>query len=647
MTDLPSYPGLRPGATHCCVADDSAVLENAAIRCEWRPGAGKVEALTIENRHTGQVLRVARALPIVVLGDGRIVDLASLAPVKAVEQDGSGIVAQCMDDESGLSLQWSAELGDESNAVVQSLRLTASTDTTVRELALLDAPAEGARQVGEVAGSVVVCGDIFLGIEHPLARNGVDAGERVCCALPLRTTLAAGESRTHTAVVGVVPPGQLRRGFLYYLEQRRIHPYRQFLHYNNWYDVVLARATERMTEAEALDAIEYFGQELVEKRGVRLDAFAWDDGWDDFNTLWDFHKGFPDGFRNLINAAAKYGASQGVWMSPNGGYATAKAKRLAYGRPLGYETNDNGYAMGGANYRKAFRDMCLRMMREHGVVFFKFDGMGEGGTGKGTTDGATGVLSDDIHAVLELSRDLHRENPDVYISATCGTWASPFWLLYADSVWRQGGDSGHYGEGDTRQQWITYRDMFCYERVVRAGPLYPLNSLMLHGILIGNRPGRAPAGMAFDDASVADEIWSFFGSGTCLQELYVSPDVPTTRMLDELAAAAGWARANADTLIDTHWVGGNPGEGDVYGWASWQPGKGILVLRNPLSRAQSFAFTPRDVLELPAGTAGSTVMRPVYPRDRAVPGNAFAVGSTCSLELDPFEVLVVELAAIA
>lgn len=182
--------------------------------------------------------------------------------------------------------------------------------------------------------------------------------------------------------------------------------------------------------------------------------------------------------------------------------------------------------------------------------------------------------------------------------------------------------------------------MFCYERVVKAGPLYPLNSLMLHGILIGNRPNRAPAGMILDEKSVADEIWSFFGSGTGLQELYVSPYVPTDTMLDQLAQAAKWARANADTLIDTHWVGGNPGKGEVYGRASWQPDKGILALRNPSESTQTFDFTLQDVLELPGTAATEMVLRAVYPRNRALPSGRIQVGKRIAFDLNPFETVV-------
>jgi len=298
--------------------------------------------------------------------------------------------------------------------------------------------------------------------------------------------------------------------------------------------------------------------------------------------LWGFHKDFPNGFRKLNEAGARCGAAQGVWISPWGGYGKPKQKRLAYARSQGYEVNRNGFSMAGPKYRAAFRDVCLKMMRENGVVFFKFDGMGSGG---GT--GAGAELADDVDAVLSVARDLRKENPDLFISATVGTWASPFWTLYADSIWRQGGDTGFHGAGNTRQQWITYRDMYCYRCIVQWGPLYPLNSLMLHGPCIGERVN--PGKMARDEQSVADEIWTFFGSGTDLQELYISPHLLTDKMWDELAAAAKWSRAHTDVLVDTHWIGGDPGIGQVYGWASWKPGRAVVVLRNPSDKPQQYA----------------------------------------------------------
>ncbi len=96
------------------------------------------------------------------------------------------------------------------------------------------------------------------------------------------------------------------------------HPYRTFLHYNSWYD--LGYFTP-YSAADAVDRINAFGSELKEKRGVTLDSFLFDDGWDRHDSLWKFNSGFPEGFTPLKQAAEKYVADPGVWMSPWGGYA--------------------------------------------------------------------------------------------------------------------------------------------------------------------------------------------------------------------------------------------------------------------------------------------------------------------------------------
>ena len=70
-----------------------------------------------------------------------------------------------------------------------------------------------------------------------------------------------------------------------------------------------------------------------------------------------------------------------------------------------------------------------------------------------------------------------------------------------------------------------------------------------------------------------------------------------------LAEAAKWSRANAEVLVDTHWVGGDPRWLEVYGWAAWTPEKAILTLRNPSDKAQDFQLDAAQAFELPAGAA--------------------------------------------
>ena len=255
----------------------------------------------------------------------------------------------------------------------------------------------------------------------------------------------------------------MRRSFLAYLERERVHPYRPFLHYNSWYD--LGYFTP-YTEKDALDVIDAFGRELVEKRHVTLSSFLFDDGWDSHKTLWKFNDGFPNGFTPLKAAAAKYGAAPGVWMSPFGGYGDPRRERLEYGKTEGFETNERGFALSGPVYYKRFHDTCVEMITKYGINQFKFDGIGR----------ATGVVAgsqfgSDFEAAIHLIRDdLRAIKPDIFINLTTGTWPSPFWLGYADTIWRGGEDHSFAGVGTKRQQWMTYRDAQTYKNVVTAGP---------------------------------------------------------------------------------------------------------------------------------------------------------------------------------
>jgi len=166
--------------------------------------------------------------------------------------------------------------------------------------------------------------------------------------------------------------------------------------------------------------------------------------------------------------------------------------------------------------------------------------------------------------------------------------------------------------------------------IVKRGPLYPLNSLMVQGICYAQL-GTATR-MANDLDDIVDEIWMLFGSGTQLQELYVTPKMMTPPMWDALAEAATWARENADVLVDVHWVGGDPGKGEVYGYASWSPRKGILVLRNPGEVKARFDVDVAKVFELPAGA----------PQRYHAKDTILRAGQTHPFELEPFEALVLE-----
>lgn len=451
---------------------------------------------------------------------------------------------------------------------------------------------------------------------------------RVRAMLPYNSLLPARQLLQLSSVTGVVPAGQLRRGFLHYVERERAHPYRPFLHYNSWYDIGYF---SKFKEADCLRVVDAFGSELVEKRGTKLDSFLFDDGWDDHESLWNFHEGLPNGFAPIRQATNHYGAAPGVWLSPWGGYGDPRKKRLASGQEAGYEINEKGFVLSAPKYYKRFREICLEMLREYGVNQFKFDGIGRAG---GRFPGS--AFGSDFQAAIQLISDLRGARPDVYINLTTGTWPSPFWLRHADSIWRGGYDHEFTGVGSDRQQWITYRDATTYQNVVKGGPLFPLSSLMLHGVIYAKHARQLNTDPHND---LRDEIRTAFGCGTQLQELYISPELLTERNWDDLAAAAHWARANATVLRDTHWVGGDPAKLEVYGWASWARNKGILVLRNPSDSGQVIDIDIGDAFELPSGARREYRLTSPYEGQR-VENLHLIAGTKHTFTLQPFEVLV-------
>ena len=462
----------------------------------------------------------------------------------------------------------------------------------------------------------------WVGLAH------VDGPPRLLCTLRTETALSPGQSTSLGAVIGVYGEGQLRRSFLRYLERERAHPYRPFLHYNSWYDIGYF---SKYDEAACLDVVKAYGEELVRKRGATIDSFLFDDGWDDTESLWDFHDGLPNGFEEVRALAESYGAGPGVWLSPWGGYGDPRKQRLAAGKAAGYETTDAGFALSAPKYYARFEAICLEMVRRYGANHFKFDGVRRGG---GRYPGS--AFGSDFEAALALIATLRNARPDVYINQTTGTWPSPFWLLFADSIWRGGYDHEFAGVGSKRQQWITYRDAKTYENVVRGGPLFPISSLMLHGVIYA----KHARGLQDDpEGDLCDEIRSAFGCGTQLQELYVTPSLLTESNWDDLAAAACWARERADVLRDVHWIGGSPAGLEVYGWAAWAPDRSTVTLRNPADEPRKFVLCLGTALELPEDGGFRFQLASPYT-DQRVQSLVLDAWEEHELVLEPFEVLV-------
>jgi hypothetical protein len=621
-------------------------VSNQMMKAQWSVAEGKLTGLRLVVRRTGAGVSLpydpfsyefkdgtsVRASDMTITGSPRIEALPSNSRASRAAEHfaGQAIRLRLEDPKKRISVVWRAVLRDGSNYVLQEITLSApDSDQPVAEVYLFNGGLPGASVIGSVKGSPVTAGDFFLGFEDPLAQ--CQTTDTVTCSMKRELPLRKGQTVNYSLVIGVSPPGQMRRGFLNYVERERAHPYRAFLHYNSWYDIGYGKPYDA---AAVLDVIDAFGAELVRKRGVKLDSFLLDDGWDNPRSIWHLNAGFPDGLTPLNRAAQKYGAAVGVWLSPWGGYEEAKQERIDFGRTNGFETNEGGFALSGPKYYAKFREVSLDFIQKDGVNQFKIDG-----TGNVDSVFPGSSFDSDFAAAISLIQDWRAKKPDLYVNLTTGTYPSPFWLRYADSIWRGGDDNSFAGVGTWREQWITYRDAETYKNEVQAGPLFPLNSLMLHGLIYARQAEHLDSDPGND---FKNEVHSYFGSGTQLQEMYISHALLSKNDWDLLAEAANWSRRNAEVLRDTHWVGGDPAKLEVYGWAAWTPAKAILTLRNPSDQRQSISLDVGQTFELPPEAPSRFLARCPWNEDSAAPPVSLAAGQKHSFILAPFEVLTLE-----
>lgn len=424
----------------------------------------------------------------------------------------------------------------------------------------------------------------------------------ICGEWSRQTTLKAGQTWKVSAVVGLIAPGQARRSFLCYSERERAVPWRPFPMYNSWFELNINRNNDKnyttnFNEAQCVEVLDQWKTHLFDKYGVGIGSFVWDDGWDVYGT-WQFNPNFPNGFQHLSDKAEAMESHIGAWLGPVGGYGQSGNYRRNYWSSRG------GMQLSNPAYYNVFLDRTSFMLNTYHFNYFKFDGISGQFSSVGPDAGATG--EENAEGIIDIERKLRQVKPDVFFNTTVGTWASPFWFQVSDAVWRQENDWGTIGnQGNSREQWITYRDRLVYQNFVMNSPLCPINTLMTHGFIL-SKYGGGVANMSQSYADIVREMRCAFACGSGMVEVYADfalmNSINNGKLWGDLAECIKWQKAQADVLPDVHWVGGNPWDGsraNVYGWASWNGKKATLALRNPAASRQTFTTTLREALDIP------------------------------------------------
>jgi len=460
------------------------------------------------------------------------------------------------------------------------------------------------------------------------------------------------------AVIGIArKPGEgAELALMDYIAETRKPP-RSNLQFNNWYS---AEAKAVTVDSFAKD----IGRTIVgklEQQGAHLDDMVPDHGWQNKKEFqYIYQPALDESHDPLPEVSAELeaiGTRLGIWIAMDG-----TNNDLRRGLEIGYQAAyGNGerrepwmqgksyFDITDPKYQADLKKALHFLIVDAGVDYIKHDFNHNFTTHYLSERHAREACLDVTLDLLAYERSL---NPRIFQNYTNGTWFSPFWLQYVDTLWMMSGDSGGGGGGawpalSSREGATAYRDAWFYQsfnnpaRCVRPAAL-PIANFMTHGILRSGKKGSEVADETLRDWS--DYCVMYFARGTLLKELYISINLLDDDHWKVLGRAAAWAQHNQDRLVNTVFVGGDCSQGQAYGYVSWVDDRAILTVRNP-DRAFQALEVPFDASVYYRGDPGRPFKaRAIYPYVEEMPwklvsGRSFEVGipgdTTVIYEIDP------------
>lgn len=475
------------------------------------------------------------------------------------------------------------------------------------------------------------------------------------------------------------------------------------IQYNSWFDNMMFIDDENIIESfKAVD-------KQLSETGVRpLESYVVDDGWNNYRPaadqlmgkddirrngdgvnddgFWTFNTKFPDGLTPSSSLVQKLGSDFGVWIGPRGGYNY-------YGQLAGIMAKaGTGSAAGGsidvadARYVKNFQDMAVEWMEDYGVNYWKWDGFADRAQYNhfSSGDGVVGYSDSNKHMYGGPNGYYHSTDlwekwivlfekvwqtadaegiNDLWISLTCYTNPSPWFLQWSNSVWMQcTGDRGERHNGTLNNKMdnmLTYRDACYYDFIKKHEFQFPLANVYNHDPIYG-KEGTGINADSMNGEAFRNYLYMMGTRGTAFWELYYSDSLLDDEKYLVNADFLKWEEENFDMLRNAKWIGGNPdtsvtltagpgnqasGEQDAYGFAGFNTAgnEGIISMRNPAATAKTIEFTLDEGIGVRADGTFKRVIDHSYARKGAELGasnETYAKGDTVEVTLQPGEVQI-------
>lgn len=504
-------------------------------------------------------------------------------------------------------------------------------------------------------GQPIYLNGLFTGSEFPATDNNIEDGfahVRYYSGKTLAELAKGGSYTTWNTVFGAARGLEMpviRADFLSYIADIA-RPISLRVQYNSWFDHMLD--IDRDNIRHSFMEIE---KGLTQNGVPPVDSYVVDDGWVDYDKdFWGFNDKFPNELYEGAALAESFGSHFGLWLGPRGGYnrkTPGFGKRMQRAGKGGYNRRSLDVCTADHRYQKNLTALFLDYMERFDINYWKLDGFMLKSCPSKRHGHPTGgykdmyAFTDHWENWIEIFKTMRRAREtagkDLWLNQTSYCNASPWYLQFCESLWMQNSDDvgfldktkdGEDMAGADYDRMLSYRDARYFDFHQTRAYQFPTAHMYNHDPIYGNT-----ANVRMTDEEFRKFLYMLAARGTAFWELYYSFNLFSSEKWQINADVLRFLREKFHILRHAQLIGESPETGSVYGYSAWDGEEGVVALRNPLNRTQSFSFTLDRTIGVAEGASdlSSVVWLPYSPEPMH---RTWQYGDTVQMELQPHAV---------
>ena len=449
-------------------------------------------------------------------------------------------------------------------------------------------------------GQPIYAKSYFMGAEFPLVENFIE--ETRCVSRYYYGQQVEQSLILHPTIIGAatsLAKQDIQSAFFAYLDTVKL-PAKFRKQYNSWYDHMLD-----INEANIIESFREISKGFNDY-GIQLDALVVDDGWANYQSVWEFNQKFPNELAKVSTVVKELNSTLGLWIGPRGGYGGTQvimSDWLEQHPELGLGSKNkksNDVNVGDFRYLTKMKEKMLAYQRKYDISYWKIDGMLlEPDTEDESGDYAMYTMTSVYEFTVQMLQELRaaRQGQDYWLNLTSYVNPSPWWLLWVNSLWIQVSEDIGFTEngGNDTERMLTYRDGQYYEFLTERDIRLPLSSLYNHEPIYAATASRwyLDHQMHSSVAEFRDYLYFIATRGNGFWEFYYSYHMFEPERWQANAEVMRWIEAHYTTLQYSVQFGAKASEmTGIYGYLCENPKTqtAIVAFRNPTALEQTYTI---------------------------------------------------------